>query len=1044
MTWEEYRATMERYAIKIDDMASENAYFMATHMPFSQLELYEGGRTSAAPTLVSEDDVFEKIIYNPENEHRLVIVRGNNGTGKSHLIRYLKAKYEHSPATIYNPASEQLIFLRRLNNSVRGVFSQLVEQRVIADPEIEAKLLKFISSSDSKDEEAFKTEILYSYIAAVSNDQSGELYKPVICRDIASYLADSRVREHLLREGGAISKCYSVITAPSDQVLKDSSIFSAEDFNVRKILRAVKNQGDPQASDFATTLIGDEDEIMHLVNYLNRFTRDVVQRCADVSSESTKTVFTQLRRDLKKQGKNLTLFIEDFTGFTGIDSELITVLSTEHGGNYSDLCRVTAVIGITDAYYDQFRDNFTDRVTHQISVTDRAYGTDDFIVHLAGRYLNAIYCAPDTIRQWYIDGADMKSLPINEFQPPCPWETTTIGAHHVTLYPFNSKALLQYYECLPIKSPRMFLKEVIRAQLKEYFNGKEYGDEWEFPLNPGNIQMKNGPHSSAIDRMDGVSANDKERIKTVLAIWGDGSASGVQAPDGTVTFGGINRTFFRDIGLGAFAGIGDLNIRTGKEKEKQETEKPIDEARDNTSVSPSNPKAKLDGATKNYIKNQKDITEWLKGGPLKYDADYRGWLRTLIKGDNNQVGAINWQDIGVPAYVAEERLSDLAGYYIEDQKTPTKSEKAIVEMDRSTESRDVLFALNEWNYAAKSWEFEGAVYYQQRLITWLERKRSSIIENVCAIKEGEEAVPALEWCLALQYLKACILGQKIDMSSPTATISSLLSDFRKDDTIIRETREWNDLVQYVMNKSTEFDSALTFLRRASATTMGAVHYSVDSKMRSCYRTEELLAAIDNLMAADWDIESDLPKVFPAKHILFNHAELLKALYAKVQKVVSAETSKIAEVKSDLQNQLGELSEGRITETVSAIQKMFSVFAANSIFGSRSLQTKFDGPPIETAKIILKHVSSISVEESCSPVTKLAAYSGNSLHYLADFARDLQAVAKKAEEEEAKANKEIAKIGRFSGLEEIANVARLSMEELYNRLIEMEVYDSDAD
>lgn len=173
----------------------------------------------------------------------------------------------------------------------------------------------------------------------------------------SSFTPYSRVKEHMMREGGAISRCYTVITAPSDQVLKDNTIFSADDFNVRKLLKEVHRQGDPRAQDCADTLLGDDDEVAKLVNYLNKFTRDVVQRCADISSESTKSVFVELRKDLKRQGKNLTLFIEDFTGFTGIDSELITVLSTEHGGDYADLCRVTAIIGITNDYYDQFRDS---------------------------------------------------------------------------------------------------------------------------------------------------------------------------------------------------------------------------------------------------------------------------------------------------------------------------------------------------------------------------------------------------------------------------------------------------------------------------------------------------------------------------------------------------------------------------------------------------------------------------------------------------------------------------------------------------------------
>ena len=63
--------------------------------------------------------------------------------------------------------AEEVVFLRRLNNSVRGAFSQLIEQKVIQDPDIEEKLRKFVDSSDSKDEAAFKNDILYAYVAAV-------------------------------------------------------------------------------------------------------------------------------------------------------------------------------------------------------------------------------------------------------------------------------------------------------------------------------------------------------------------------------------------------------------------------------------------------------------------------------------------------------------------------------------------------------------------------------------------------------------------------------------------------------------------------------------------------------------------------------------------------------------------------------------------------------------------------------------------------------------------------------------------------------------
>jgi Cdc6-like AAA superfamily ATPase len=1032
MNWEQYKSVMERNAIKTDDMATEDAYFMATHMPFSRLAVYEGGRTQSAPKMYSEEEIFTRLVCNPNNEHRMIIVRGDNGTGKSHLIRFLKAKLESSPATVYNPATEQLIFLRRLNNSVRGVFSQLIDQDVIKDATVRQKIQKFIDSSDSKDEAAFLTDILYSYIAAVSSDQTSDTYKPVICRDIASYLSDSRVKEHLLREGGAISRCYTVITAPSNQVLKTTEVFTDDDFDVRKIITAVIKQGDPQASDFASTIKGDKDEIHKLVNYLNHFTSEVVKRCADISSESTKAVFEQLRKDLKKQGKNLTLFIEDFTGFTGIDSELITVLSTEHGGDYADLCRVTSIIGITNDYYDQFRDNFTDRVTHQISVTDDSFGTAEFLTQMAGRYINAIYCDPTALRTWNDQGASLDAMPINSFTPPCEWDSVKIGIHETTLYPFNKKSIIALYESLPVKSPRMFLKEVIRAQLKEYFDGKIYGDPSYFPLNPGNVQMSKDPHSSAIDRIESLSVDDRARLKAIFALWGDGSASGIRESNGTIRFGGINKLFFDDIGLGAFEGIGDLKA-----------DKPASGGSSGAKTTPkSEPPKRIDEATKSYQKYKSDINDWFtKNEPLKFDPDYRTWLKDLIKGTATQGGAINWQDIGIPGYIAEQRLSDLGVYFITDQSTPINADRAIVLMDRSTLSRDALLALNELKYY-KGWDFEGAAYYQQRLITWLEREKPSIIERVTASKTNEPALPVIEWCLVLQYLKAKIYGVKLDCTNKYTLLNSLMADFTfksNDKNSKRETKEWDDLIQFVQNRKSEFDSARSLLSRSVSTTQGAVHYAVDSKNPSCIRTDELLIILEKLTACNWDIEKELPLDIPDKHLLYNQAALLKKLYPSVAKVVKAEAEKAKLVSSKIQEYVGDINEENLLLALNAIQNLFSVFASNGIIGSNDIRTKYEAQPIDTAKGILKCVDLLrKADGQPSNAQKLDGYSQNQLHTLADFLRDLQSIAQVAEKEEATAKKELAKIGGIDGIDALSEAALESMKNLYEFVEAMEV------
>jgi len=967
MNWAQCRNVMERRAIKTDDIAVEDAYFMATHMPFEHLEVYRGGKTTSTPSYMSEEEVFDELVYNPNNEHRLVIVRGENGSGKSHLIRYLHARFFNSPATVYNPAKEQVLFLRRLNNSVRGVLSQLIEQKAIKDPEMEAKLQRFVDSSDSKDEASFKNDILYAYIAAVSNDQSGKAYSPVECRDIASYLSDSRVKEHLLREGGAISLCYNVITAPSDKILADTSVFCEDDFNVPKIIKAVFRQGDPQAADFAQTLKMDESEIDKLISYLNRFTRDVVQKCANITSENTKSIFVQLRQDLKSQGKNLTIFIEDFTGFTGIDSELITVLSTEHGGDYANLCRVTSIIGVTDSYYKDFRGNFTDRVTDVVNISDAAYSGEDFVVQMAGRYLNAIYCAPEELETWSKNGASFDSLPINGFVPPCNWESIMIGAKSSTLYPFTKKSLVALFKALPVQRPRNFLKGVLKQQLKEFFDGKEFGEDWSFPLNPKNIQMDNGAHSSAIDRMDAISSQDRNRIKTILAIWGDGSAAGRKEADGSISYGGISKAFFEDVGLGTFSGIGDI-----------ENNAPVVKTAVSTPPTSPVPPAK-DRKALEFERYRNDITSWFSSNtPLQYHADYRKWLQAFLCGSNQSCGAINWQDIGVPAFVAAQRLNSYRTIFIAGQDNAAESKDAIIQMDRSSESKDTLLALAELNRFG-DWTFTNAAYYQERLITWLERNKAGIIKNVLSSGTSEKPLPVLKWCLALQYLRAMIYGLKVDVSTPLNAVESLFGNQSKDGSVVRNTKEWSDLVSFVQSKSSEFDTALGLLQKASATTMGSIQFSKDASEHRFFRSEELLQAAEELIACDWDIQNELPDSIPDNNFLYNPVALLKRLYKSISSVMAAERIKQDEVLERLGEHIGDYTETNLVNTFSTIQGLFTVFNENGIPYSSELKIKFDSAPIKVAKEIIDCVDVVNSAKDSTPVEQLTAYSGNVLH-----------------------------------------------------------------
>ena len=252
------------------------------------------------------------------------------------------------------------------------------------------------------------------------------------------------------------------------------------------------------------------------------------------------------------------------------------------------------------------------------------------------------------------------------------------------------------------------------------------------------------------------------------------------------------------------------------------------------------------------------------------------------------------------------------------------------------------------------------------------------------------------------------------------------------------------MIQFVLNKSTEFDSALTFLRRASATTMGAVRYAVDAKTKSCYRTDELICAVEKLVAANWDIEREIPETLPAKNLLFNPAALLKSLYANIKKAMKADEEKVSAVLDSLVNYVGDLNQKNLVDTFSAIQTLFAVFGENGVMGDyKKLAERYDKPPIDTATKILKMVNQLTMAASAPPIMQLTAYSGNALHELSDLLLDMKEIERRAEQEEEKAKKAIENISGLNGLDELTEAARAAMEELCEQLEGMEVNDNAA-
>lgn len=175
---------------------------------------------------------------------------------------------------------------------------------------------------------------------------------------------------------GPVERMYSKI-AEHTLVDRDTvAQFETNDFIVSpELYDNITNAGaDPKAERMARKLMSDEEgpnEAQEIACYLNQFVGAVIQRCAGIEPGDFKQIFLDIRKELYRLDKKLTLFIEDVTSFTGVDTALLDALIEEHTGKRDgeNLCRISSIVGTTNNYLqNNFKDNHKDRITKYIYI----------------------------------------------------------------------------------------------------------------------------------------------------------------------------------------------------------------------------------------------------------------------------------------------------------------------------------------------------------------------------------------------------------------------------------------------------------------------------------------------------------------------------------------------------------------------------------------------------------------------------------------------------------------------------------------------------
>lgn len=536
------------YVARPDSITTSEGDFLATHVAIKKLKVLE--KFDIAPTggkSFSEEDIFKKYILNPEDRHQFVAIYGQSGTGKSHLIRWFAARYEQN-----KPKDEVVLFIRRSDNTLKGTIRQLLEKpevQGISNKEIYDRLVK---ASVSVEENKLKDLIYHNFIIEIDHDlddhdiQLGNVMK----RKVVAFLNNEIVHDFLLRKKGPIERMYSKIAEHSTVDRDTIAQFEKEDFLVSQDLyESIQHAGaDRKAERLALELLSDEKgatTAKKIADYLNQFRNDVIQRCAGIEPGDFKQIFLDIRKELFRLDKKLTLFIEDVTSFTGVDTALLDALIEEHTGKRDggSLCRISSVVGTTNNYLQHnFKDNHKDRITKYVYIPSDVLD-EDGLYEFVARYVNTMSLNEDIISDWVNGHANPEDYPIHDVVEGKNWEYINVGHEKkINIYPFTKNSILYFYNNVLEKghqTPRYIIRDIIEPVVRDAIFNKENFPSIDVKIVNVNTTLSFRIHSQ-VDDQDAAA-----RLLKFMSVWGNGTPDQYEE-NGKIYISAISKDMYDD------------------------------------------------------------------------------------------------------------------------------------------------------------------------------------------------------------------------------------------------------------------------------------------------------------------------------------------------------------------------------------------------------------------------------------------------------------------------------------------------------------------
>ncbi len=978
------------YVARPDSITTSEGDFLATHVAIKKLKVLE--KFDIAPTggkSFSEEDIFKKYILNPEDRHQFVAIYGQSGTGKSHLIRWFAARYEQN-----KPKDEVVLFIRRSDNTLKGTIRQLLEKpevQGISNKEIYERLVK---ASVSVEENKLKDLIYHNFIIEIDHDlddhdiQLGNVMK----RKVVAFLNNEIVHDFLLRKKGPIERMYSKIAEHSTVDRDTIAQFEKEDFLVSQDLyESIQRAGaDRKAERLALELLSDEKgatTAKKIADYLNQFRNDVIQRCAGIEPGDFKQIFLDIRKELFRLDKKLTLFIEDVTSFTGVDTALLDALIEEHTGKRDggSLCRISSVVGTTNNYLQHnFKDNHKDRITKYVYIPSDVLD-EDGLYEFVARYVNTMSLNEDIISDWVNGHANPEDYPIHDVVEGKNWEYINVGHEKkINIYPFTKNSILYFYNNVLEKghqTPRYIIRDIIEPVVRDAIFNKENFPSIDVKIVNVNTTLSFRIHSQ-VDDQDAA-----DRLLKFMSVWGNGTPDQYEE-NGKIYISAISKDMYDDF---SFPVLQMDKVEAPKTSPQKKVSNNATTPKVTSEISVDACEIVVPAAKIKKVNDANTLlTKWTNEKKIDISATVgaAGTVHSAIYDEipDYLFTAINWQVEGISMDNAR-KVKDSAVLLVA-LEGQTKKEGLYV-LPANWNSINIILAFIRWKeYGNKSWNYPDADFDAYLITTWTEAIKKTLVTKVSEYKSGIET-KYIEAAVSAEIYRTILAGEFREKSLKNFNLQTLFASKPNKATSNSHCSEWKSLVSVMSQKSADVNNQQTVRRyfnigQGGASTNVVLDAIALSKVFGKVKKSRLIIEPEEKQ------NDDRIKQRRDAYTFLNDIE---------ERIESVAKSELENGKAKLQRIYdtfgdNEIGEDELTEFISRVKKFYEEANKAQV---NVKEISLDG--IKKVSILEKAISDIAaVLDEDDPLTIIMAFSGDpvtTIKPLIDIIDALETVIAKA-------------------------------------------------